>query len=190
MTNTKVYLLLHFLSIPREKKRMKIESTKKKHVMGRKSAETDLGFSSTFYLLVLTCLCSLLCIWAPTFCLSSHCPGQCSPASLPRHVSEPTFKPELSPYLRLMLEGRYIRFRWFHTFTKDLGPFFLLVIFSYHSHTPVTGWPTTNALARVTQRSASRFCRFSISYFFLLFSLSSSPVILFITSTYQITIHC
>ena len=91
-----------------------------------------------------------------------------------------TFKPEASPYFRLVSVGGLIRFSLFHTCVEHLGPPGFLVIFNYHIPLPVTGWPTTSYLAWLTQVS----CPF---VFFP--SLILSPEILFITWIYHITLH-
>ena len=89
------------------------------------------------------------------FRLASHrpvwCPTDCSRV-------QPTFKPELPPYFHLCYWGEeYNGFRCFHTCAKNMEPWsFFRVIFNHHRHSPVTGWPTTSALAWLTQGSTAR----------------------------------
>ena len=73
------------------------------------------------------------------YCVHSHFYLVTSPNQL-------TFKPESSPCFCLVSERGYIRFQWFHTCTKRGGTYFFLVMFNYHSRSPVTGWPATSAL--------------------------------------------
>ena len=163
----------------------------------KKKADAELEFSSMFHLLILTCasswgLSSPLCIQAPTFWLSSHYLGRCSLLSLPGQVSKPTnFQTQV---VCLESEGGCIHFCWFHISTEDLGPpHFFLVIFNYCSPSSVTGWPTTSALAWVTQRSAGCFIDFvsSFSYYFFLLSLLLQKFTshCFLTTTLHITLH-
>ena len=51
----------------------------------------------------------------------------------------------------MLISAREDKFQWFLTCTEDLGVPFFLVIFNYHSHSPVTGWLATSALAWLTQ---------------------------------------
>ena len=57
--------------------------------------------------------------------------------------SQPTLKPEWSPYFCLVLEGGTYLFPVVPLLRRRSGTpcVFFLVIFNYHSHTCVTGWP-------------------------------------------------
>ena len=83
-----------------------------------------------------------------------------------------TFKPELSLYFCLMLEGGHVRFRWFHISRRFRVSGFFLVIFNYRGHSPVTSQPKMSSLAWLTIGQLSDV--FSSHYFFS-FSPSNSP---------------
>ena len=115
----------------------------------KERADTDLEFSSMLPFLVLTCFlkgsilttlhlgsnCSLYhLLLVFNFCLYLV-PSSC----------QLTFKPKSSPYLCLMSKGGHLVVS--HLCRRFGNPIFFLVIFNYHSHSPITGWPTTSALA-------------------------------------------
>ena len=153
----------------------------KQHVMRererereRERADTGLEFFSTFHLLILSCafprgLFSPPCIRAPTFWLSSH-----SLSSLPRHVS--WVSNSIYPLTSVWCQKADISVSVGFTQAKKIWDlrFFILVIFNYRSHSPVTGWPKTSALVRVTQKTAGRSYRLSVCFFLLLFFSSLS----------------
>ena len=72
-------------------------------------------------------------------------------SSLPRHVSQLTdFQNRVAPVLpSVVSEWRNIPFIRFHICAEYLWLLgFFVVIFNYRSHSSVTGWPITSALAR------------------------------------------
>ena len=82
------------------------------------------------------------------------------------------FQKGVVPYFCLMApwwgREKHIPFQLFLTCIKAFGPLILfLVLFNYCGHSTMTGWPTTNVLAWVTQRSAGH--RLCVCLFFFLF---------------------
>ena len=121
-----------------------------------------------------------------------HLPGWCStPYLYPVNSFCQLSQNESSLSIRLVLAGgRDIRFRWFHTCAEDLTPSVFIVIIKFHSHSPVTGWPT-GVLAKVTQRSNTP-TRLYVCLFSYHFSSSLSPspkACLSFSWTYHITLH-
>ena len=121
-------------------------------------------------------LSSLLCTWAPTFLLSSYCPGECSLSSLLRHVSEPTsLQIRVVRLLPTGVRGRTYQFSVVPHPRRRFGTSgFFSSYFNYNSHSSVTSWLTRSNLAGVIQRSAGRSHRFS-ALFVLFFLLSHLP---------------
>ena len=90
-------------------------------------------------------------------------------------LSQPTFRPELSSYFRLVSEGGHICFWWFHTCTEDLellGFFksFLctIVIHLWLADQQQVLWPESHG-------GQQPIGRLSVCFFFLLFFSSLSP---------------
>ena len=101
-------------------------------------------------------------------------------SSLPLHIHLLTFKLKSSLYFCLVSQRGPCLFLMVPHLCRRYGtPGFFLVMFNYHSHSLVTGWPTISALAWVTQRSGGcshRFCLlFLLKMFFFFFYLSLLP---------------
>ena len=138
-----------YVDTGRKKESMNVESTtlpevrKTTYIMRRQ--DTDLEFFFPGFLLKFICLLiwsSPVGVWFDTplpqnesrnFRLSSHCPGSCSLGSLPLHIRLLTLFPiQVVRFLPPGVWGEgHNRFRWFNTYTEDLGPpGFFLVIFN------------------------------------------------------------
>ena len=121
-------------------------------------AETDLEFSSWFFVVVLLlwfCFHWFTSVVRPLFgphpkmgaatfdYLRIVLANVYSRLFLVTSPCQLTFKHKLSLYFRLVSDRGHICFRWFHTSAEDLKPLgFILLIFNYRSHSLVTGWPT------------------------------------------------
>ena len=160
--NTKVYLLLHFLSGRREKneawKVASVSWTKRNNMPWGERADRDLEFSFWFSIVVLWYLFAslvstaarlvwdpfseLTAEWGPWFSsifISSWLVFNCC-LYLVTSSSRLIFQPKSSRYSCLVSEGRHIRFRRFFISSKDLGsPVFFLINFNYRSHSLVPG---------------------------------------------------
>ena len=95
-----------------------------------------------------------------------------------------TFKSKSSAYFHLVSEGEAYPFPVVPHMIWDR--LFFVIIFNYHSHSIMTGWPKTSPLGWVTQRSSGRSCTFYACFFFACFLISLVPQKLASCSLYSL----
>ena len=134
----------------------------------RERVDTDLGFSSTFHLLILKCASGLKLFEYLHMLVFTLVP-------LLLRVRQLTLKPVSSAYFCLAPERKPYPFPMVPHLCRRFvtSGFFFLVLFNYCSHYHLTGWPTTSVLVWVTHRLAGLFRRLCICFFFLWFFLLS-----------------